>query len=138
MSWCSCLPLPFLPMQNVARKFAAALNDKDLPGFRAGFHAHPSMPQLHLHVISQDLDSPCLKTKHHYNSFVTPFFLDLEGWVLPRLERDGALSADQMLDMARHLSRPLQCHRCGAGAASMPELKRHLHTCQAAVQGIIL
>ena len=36
-----------------------------------GFHAIPSMPQLHMHVVSQEFDSACLKTKRHYNTFTT-------------------------------------------------------------------
>ena len=36
---------------------------KDSVEFRCGFHAVPSMAQLHMHVISQDFVSPCLKTK---------------------------------------------------------------------------
>jgi aprataxin len=49
-----------------------------------GFHSVPSMRRLHLHVISRDFDAPSLKTKRHWNSFTTPFFLDVDG------ERGGA------------------------------------------------
>lgn len=34
---------------------------------------------LHMHVISQDFDSPCLKNKTHWNSFTTDFFRDVDG-----------------------------------------------------------
>jgi len=44
-----------------------------------GFHARPSMQRLHLHVISTDFISPHLKTKDHWNSFTTPFFLHASG-----------------------------------------------------------
>ncbi|CAG2179681.1 unnamed protein product [Oppiella nova] len=44
--------------------------------FRFGFHRIPSLKPLHLHVISQDFDSKYLKTKKHYNSFTTKFFID--------------------------------------------------------------
>lgn len=44
-----------------------------------GYHAVPSMQRLHLHVISTDFNSPCLKTKYHWNSFTTPFFLHSAG-----------------------------------------------------------
>ena len=33
----------------------------------------------HLHVISQDFDSPSLKNKKHWNSFTTPYFVDSKG-----------------------------------------------------------
>uniref|UniRef100_G3REA2 Aprataxin n=1 Tax=Gorilla gorilla gorilla TaxID=9595 RepID=G3REA2_GORGO len=44
--------------------------------FRLGYHAIPSMSHVHLHVISQDFDSPCLKNKKHWNSFNTEYFLE--------------------------------------------------------------
>lgn len=46
---------------------------------RAGFHAVPSMQRLHMHIISTDMVSPCLKTKVHWNSFTTDFFKSYEG-----------------------------------------------------------
>lgn len=46
---------------------------------RAGFHAAPSMQRLHMHIISTDMVSPCLKTKIHWNSFTTKFFLPYQG-----------------------------------------------------------
>lgn len=46
---------------------------------RAGFHAVPSMQRLHMHIISTDMISPCLKTKIHWNSFTTKFFLPYQG-----------------------------------------------------------
>ena len=47
--------------------------------FLIGYHAVPTMSRLHLHVISTDFDSPCLKTKHHWNSFTTPFLRHPKG-----------------------------------------------------------
>lgn len=32
-----------------------------------------------MHVISQDFSSSCLKTKKHWNSFTTEYFVDAEG-----------------------------------------------------------
>ena len=37
--------------------------------FRLGFHAKPSMPQLHMHVVSQDLRGAGMKTRRHWGSF---------------------------------------------------------------------
>lgn len=42
---------------------------------RRGFHAIPSLHLLHLHIISQEFESSCLKHKKHWNSFVTSFFI---------------------------------------------------------------
>lgn len=44
--------------------------------FLIGYHAEPSMTRLHLHLLSDDMNSPSLKTKKHWNSFTTAFFLD--------------------------------------------------------------
>lgn len=49
--------------------------------YSIGYHAMPSMQRLHLHVISTDFNSPCLKTKYHWNSFTTPFFLHSSGQI---------------------------------------------------------
>ena len=46
-----------------------------LPPFLCGFHAAPSLRQLHLHLLSSDLDSDALKNKKHFNSFATSFLL---------------------------------------------------------------
>jgi hypothetical protein len=35
--------------------------------------------QIHLHVISQDFDSVCLKNKKHWNSFTTDYFINSSG-----------------------------------------------------------
>lgn len=45
----------------------------------AGFHAVPSMHHLHMHVISKDMISPCLKSKVHWNSFTTDYFIPFKG-----------------------------------------------------------
>lgn len=47
--------------------------------FNIGFHAHPSLVRLHMHVISDDFKSPCLKNKKHWNSFTTEFFINYKG-----------------------------------------------------------
>ncbi|KAH6561711.1 hypothetical protein BASA62_009619 [Batrachochytrium salamandrivorans] len=60
----------------------------DPPNVQVGFHAVPSMRQLHLHIISTDFDSPCMKTKLHYNSFVTSFFIPVEEFI-EKLDRPG-------------------------------------------------
>lgn len=54
------------------------LNNRQIDEFKIGFHAEPSMQQLHLHVISTDFDSTFLKTKKHWNSFNTIFFITHE------------------------------------------------------------
>lgn len=55
------------------------LNGQRLDDFKIGYHAEPSMQQLHLHVISTDFNSTSLKTKKHWNSFNTDFFVSHQG-----------------------------------------------------------
>jgi len=56
--------------------------------FKCGFHAIPSMNHLHLHVISTDMESPHMKTKRHYLSFSTNFFITVED-VIKLLSEDS-------------------------------------------------
>ncbi|CAK9781015.1 HIT-like protein [Cutaneotrichosporon oleaginosum] len=97
-------------------------------GVHMGFHAVPSMHHLHLHVISDDLCHPSLKTKKHYNSFRPDlgFLVSLRqvrGWIDAGEARARAetLPAKEAL-----LKAPLTCFKCGKAAASMPALKAHL------------
>lgn len=86
-----------------------------------GIHAGPSMNHLHVHVIAVDRYSDRLKHRKHYNSFSTPFFIDIE---------DFPLAPD---DRRRHpgregyLHQNLVCWRCGEDFGSrFTELKAHL------------
>ncbi|RAK83357.1 HIT-like protein [Aspergillus costaricaensis CBS 115574] len=86
-----------------------------------GIHAHPSMNHLHVHVISVDRFSDRLKHRKHYNSFSTPFFVNID---------DFPLAPD---DVRRHpdeqgyLRRDFVCWRCGKQFGNkFAELKLHL------------
>ena len=100
------------------------IRDKSSLQFRYGYHALPSMSRLHMHVISQDFLSPSLKTKKHWNSFNSDFFLDADIVI-------GMLKAKGMVDLKRDtyesmLKLPLKCHLCGFKPPNMPRLKEHL------------
>ena len=111
-----------------ARREAMDRGDEELPRGRdwgkeimVGVHAHPSMSHLHIHVISKDRISECMKHRKHYNSFATPFLVPLEDFPL----------ADR--DVRRHpgkegyLEEDLRCWRCGKGFGnSFKKLKSHL------------
>ena len=93
--------------------------------FRYGFHAVPSMNHLHMHVISQDFDSPCLKHKKHWNSFTTTFFVPLE-------ELKIAITKGEEIDFSYRQNRlhgGLKCHRCGKVQNNIPQLKQHICGC---------
>lgn len=93
--------------------------------FRLGYHAHPSMVRLHMHVISQDFDSPCLKNKKHWNSFTSGFFLDAEK-VIGCLRDRGRVELDAKSVYEAMLKLPLKCHVCQVELRNMPKLKDHL------------
>lgn len=110
-------------MQEVGQQIATRHPDSQ---FRMGFHARPSMLHLHLHLISQDFDSVGLKTKRHWNSFTTKFFLPVED-VIRELKESGKVEKKDELAACHDL--PLSCHKCTFKPKSMPELKKHIAKC---------
>jgi len=87
----------------------------------SGIHSRPSMNHLHIHVLSVDRVNECMKHRKHYNSFATPFLIDVEDFPL----------ADD--DVRRHpgrhgyLDSDLKCWRCGKNfGAKFAALKQHL------------
>ncbi|OBT92063.1 aprataxin-like protein [Pseudogymnoascus verrucosus] len=86
-----------------------------------GIHAHPSMSHLHVHVLSVDRYSECMKNRAHYNSFTTPFFVPLDAF--PLAADDPRRDPSE----AGYLSQDLKCWRCGAGfGRSFARLNEHL------------
>ncbi|KPI89785.1 hypothetical protein ABL78_1048 [Leptomonas seymouri] len=97
--------------------------------FISGFHALPSLPMLHLHVLSMDLDSVCLKSKKHYNSFATFFFLTGDR-VVADVGRHGHITINQDVARLRQMEeQQMRCLWCGASLANMPAMKAHVSTC---------
>ena len=102
--------------------------EEDLPPGRdwskdvmSGVHAHPSMNNLHVHVISVDRESDRMRHRKHYNSFATPFFVPLEDFPLDLDDkrrhpgREGYLDSD------------LKCWKCGKNFRNkFSRLKEHL------------
>ena len=100
--------------------------DLEFPDYKYGFHAVPSMNHLHMHVISQDLDSSCLRHKKHWNSFTTTFFVPLEEMMI-------AVESGEAVDFSyrsNRLSDGLKCHHCGKAQISIPKLKEHIRSCE--------
>ncbi|RYP25613.1 hypothetical protein DL767_008324 [Monosporascus sp. MG133] len=88
---------------------------------RVGVHAHPSMNDLHVHVLSRDMFSECLRHRKHYNSFNTPFFVDLAD--LPLAPDDPRRHPGR----AGYLDADLTCWRCGRNFGNrFKQLKEHL------------
>eukprot|EP01087_Luapelamoeba_hula_P008064 TRINITY_DN2005_c0_g1_i5.p1 TRINITY_DN2005_c0_g1~~TRINITY_DN2005_c0_g1_i5.p1 ORF type:complete len:402 (+),score=21.73 TRINITY_DN2005_c0_g1_i5:754-1959(+) len=94
--------------------------------FRAGFHAIPSMRQLHMHLITQDFISEHLKTKTHWRSFTTAFFIPVDEFIA-QLETQGQIQFDRVKYEAM-LTGNLVCSQCTQTFQTMPKLKAHLHS----------
>lgn len=88
---------------------------------RCGVHAVPSMSHLHVHVFSRDMHSECMKHRKHYNSFNTPFLVDLD---------DLPLAADDPRRNTReeaYLKWDFKCWRCSRDFGNQfKKLKEHL------------
>lgn len=83
-----------------------------------GIHAHPSMNHLHVHVLSRDRYSECLKHRKHYNSFATEFFVPME---------DFPLARDDRRRKEEYLKNDMVCWRCGKNFGNkFVKLKDHL------------
>ncbi|CAH2039519.1 unnamed protein product, partial [Iphiclides podalirius] len=83
------------------------------------------MQRLHMHIISKDMVSPCLKTKVHWNSFTTTFFKPYEN-VLKELKEKGCITKIENDIHKNLMSTPLKCNQCNYVPKNMPQLKDHL------------
>ena len=98
-----------------------------------GFHIVPSLVPLHLHVISNDFQSDSLKTKVHYNSFSTDFFVPVDT-VIRSIKMNPKI-VQNLYDKYRNGrnghadSRKINCFFCGELFKTMPVLKGHIGTC---------
>ncbi|XP_045696888.1 aprataxin isoform X3 [Phyllostomus hastatus] len=110
-------------MHAVGEKVIADVAGSSKLRFRLGYHAIPSMSHVHLHVISQDFDSPCLKNKKHWNSFNTEYFLESQAVIAMVQEAGRVTVRDGMPEL---LKLPLRCHECQQLLPSIPQLKEHL------------
>lgn len=87
----------------------------------SGVHASPSMNHLHVHVLSRDRVSECMRHRKHYNSFNTPFLVDVEDFPLEKGDRRWRPGREGWLEEG------LRCWRCGAEFGNrFAQLKRHL------------
>lgn len=115
-------------MHALAEKIITQLQASHGGDFRAGYHVSPSLEPLHLHVISQEFDSACLKKKKHWNSFTTDFFVPAEKALA--MIKSGELGKLEAKADAL-LATELRCHKCKQTLPNMPGLKEHISTCKA-------
>ncbi|XP_049808600.1 aprataxin [Schistocerca nitens] len=95
--------------------------------FKIGYHAVASMARLHLHVISDDFNSPSLKTKKHWNTFTTDFFVP-SAKVLAEVEEHGKFTRISSEVAKKLMDTPLKCNKCSFQSPTIPKLKQHLLT----------
>ncbi|KAI7330067.1 hypothetical protein KC315_g5869 [Hortaea werneckii] len=89
--------------------------DKDII---SGIHANPSMSHLHIHVLSKDMVSECMKKRNHYLSFTTDFLVSLSAF---------PLAPDDHRRAYTHFPEDMLCWRCGGNFENkMARLKEHL------------
>lgn len=97
--------------------------------FISGFHSIPSLPMLHMHHLSMDLESEKLKNKKHYNSFATFFFLPASK-VLADLQTNGHVTVNQNVEQLERMENgPMKCLWCGFPLSNMPMMKSHVPSC---------
>ena len=87
----------------------------------SGIHIGPSMNHLHVHILSIDQHNECMKHRKHYNSFSTPFLVDVEDF--PLEENDDRRHAER----EKYLRWDLKCWRCSTNFGNkFARLKEHL------------
>jgi aprataxin len=125
---CASLTADHVPLLRNMVKTGWELADKyPHSRFRLGFHAIPSMSQVHLHVISQDFNSDKLKTKKHWNSFTTDYFINPE-IIIDKLKTKGSYVPMSKAEGDELLKKDLECHICQHKPKNIPDLKNHLQS----------
>ena len=109
-------------MELLAQNVIEVIGEKE-DRFRIGYHAQPSMSHVHLHVISKDFSSEFLKTKKHFNSFNTEFFIEAPK-LRQELDEFGVIGKWGEPKIKSLLVEDLQC--CGRKFTNMPKLKDHI------------
>lgn len=88
---------------------------------QVGVHSVPSMANLHIHVMTKDLNSDRLKNKKHYNSFTTDFFVNWDKLPLDQVP-DPKTTEEQYLK-----NHDLICQYCGQNFSNkFAKLRQHL------------
>lgn len=112
-------------MHHVAESLISRIHTKEpnLP-FKFGYHAVPSLKQLHMHVVSQDFSSPRMRTQHHWNTFNTEYFMP-SSLVLETIRQCGHIEVESDFYEAL-LSLSMKCCFCERTYQNLDSLKEHL------------
>lgn len=126
----------------LARNIASKLQSSTKSTFQLGYHAIPSLTPLHLHIVSTDFHSACIKTRRHIHSFTSSFFVTVEA-LEEHLESSfvtisnshNALFVDVRKNLAESLLvAPMKCRKCHRLAVNVPDWKRHNEICTAKLE----
>ncbi|RKP01742.1 hypothetical protein CXG81DRAFT_18500 [Caulochytrium protostelioides] len=104
--------------------------------FAVGFHAVPSMAQLHLHVVSRDYAARAMRSRLRWNAFTTAYFLPLSA-VQSELHATGRITIDDVAMRKIVDEAPIRCHRCHSVIDNMAQLQQHLAACTAPVDNLM-
>jgi aprataxin len=102
--------------------------------FQLGYHIIPSLYPLHLHIMTQDFDSPSMNKKVHWNKFTTDFFVTTE-LVERMLQTPQQINRQGLLDFPSEefysvrLKSPLTCICCGESLNTITKMKQHYVSC---------
>eukprot|EP00966_Prymnesium_polylepis_P009290 214495-Prymnesium_polylepis.1 len=97
-----------------------------LPPLRCGFHAVPSMLQLHLHLVSLDFDSAEIKQPRHWIIFNTDFLVPPAKWAA-ELEEHGRIAVDHRAEKAKEKD-AMRCPLTGRTLDDVPTLKAYVQS----------
>ncbi|EGG21829.1 histidine triad family protein [Cavenderia fasciculata] len=111
-------------MNYIKKNYPSIDIDKNL---QVGFHAIPSMRQLHMHFNTKDYNTPQLKRKEHWQSFTTEFYIPQNEFI-GMLETNNQITIDKEKMLAIK-DRPLECPKCHKQFDSIPKVKSHHSTC---------
>ena len=121
---------------NDKRAQSSSNNNTSSISFKLGYHAIPSLQPLHLHIISTDLESPCITNRKHVVSFTSTLFFVEAASVERHLE---SAFVDKNINMVLTVRKeraksvlectPMTCTNCGREAVSGPDWKRHNSQC---------
>ena len=90
-----------------------------LAEIKAGAHTHPSMNHMHIHIMSRDMHSPCMKHKKHYLSFNSSFLVEVDEFPLEEGSKRFHPGSWPNWD--------IKCWRCGENYQNkFARLKEHL------------
>ena len=115
-------------MQQLAEWLAPRLRAQSpgLPPLRCGFHAVPSMRQMHLHLISLDFESAEVRRPRHWTIFNTDYLVAPLRWA-EMLEQHGRIHVDRAAEEAK-LKMPMVCPLTGIALDGIDAVKKHVRS----------